>query len=308
MGPSAFSGSAYPSICDHRRLQRAAFAIRRHHGGSLGQFAKFRTAIHKSNANRNDDRRRHSGNDRSATLRRRFAWRPIVPIPFPVTRIALERTVQLVSTARLKDPVLLKLVRKQYLDDVAEIEGATSGRLTAQRQGTDGLQAHELVSGLPHSYFINAAFAYFRPRELNRFNGPARGAWYAALNAKTCKIEVAFHLTRELQRVNDFSAVVDYAEMFASFAGEFADLRNFSPRPDCLDPDPALGYPAGNSLAEMVRAKGHNGIVYPSVRHDGGTCLVALWPVAVQSVAQGRVLRAVWKGSPTPQWSELQAS
>ena len=195
---------------------------------------------------------------------------------------------------------MLKLVRKQYLDDVAEIEGATSGRLTAQRAGTEGLQAQELVSGLPHSYFINAAFAYFRPRELNRFNGPARGAWYAALNAKTCKIEVAFHLTRELQRVNEFTAMVDYAEMFASFAGEFADLRNFSPRPDCLDPDRALGYPAGNSLAEMVRAKGHNGIVYPSVRHDGGTCLVALWPVAVQSVAQGRVLRAVWKGSPTP--------
>ena len=46
--------------------------------------------------------------------------------------------------------------------------------LTAQRAGTEGLQAQELVSGLPHSYFINAAFAYFRPRELNRFNGPAR--------------------------------------------------------------------------------------------------------------------------------------
>jgi hypothetical protein len=226
-------------------------------------------------------------------------------VPFPVSRIAMDRTVRLVSTARLRDPVLLKLVGQRHQEDLAEIEGATSGRLTAQQQGTEGLEVRELVGGLPHANFINAAFAYFRPRELNRFNGPARGAWYAALQVETCQVEVAFHLTRELQRVNDFNAIVDYAEMFASFAGEFVDLRTVDPRPDCLHPDPAVGYPAGNSLAELARNNGHNGIVYPSVRHDGGTCLVALWPTAVQSVAQGRVLRATWAGAPTPEWSEL---
>jgi len=225
-------------------------------------------------------------------------------VSFPVSRIALERTVRLVATARLRDPVLLKLVRLQYQADLAEIEGATSGRLAAQQQGTEGLQPSELVGGLPHADFINAAFAYFRPRELNRFNGPSRGAWYAALHVETCQLEVAFHLTRELQRANDFNAVVDYAEMFASFAGEFVDLRTVNPRPDCLHPDPAMGYPAGNSLAELARNNGQNGIVYPSVRHDGGTCLVALWPATVQSVAQGGVLRATWAGTATPHWAE----
>lgn len=226
-------------------------------------------------------------------------------VPFPISRIALERTVRLVSTARLRDPVLLKLASQRYQDDLAEIEGATSGRLSAQQQGTEALGVQELVGGLPHANFINAAFAYFRPRELNRFNGPGRGAWYAALQVETCEIEVGFHLTRELQRVNDFNAVVDYAEMFASFAGEFIDLRTLSPKPDCLHPDPSVGYPAGNSVAELARNDGHNGIIYPSVRHDIGTCLVALWPAAVQSVAQGRVLRATWAGHPTPVWSEL---
>ena len=229
----------------------------------------------------------------------------MTPPSFPVVRIALERTVRLVATARLRDPVLLKLVGERYLDDLVEIESATSGRLAAEQQGTEALDARELVGGLPHANFINAAFAYFRPRELNRFNGPGRGAWYAALHVETCKAEVGFHLTRELQRVNDFNAVVDYAEMFASFAGEFADLRSVNPRPDCLHPDPAVGYPAGNSLAELIRNNGHNGIIYPSVRHEEGTCLVALWPAAVQSVAQGRVLRAAWTGNPTPVWGEL---
>jgi RES domain-containing protein len=226
-------------------------------------------------------------------------------VPFPIARIAIERTIRLVATARLRDPVLLRLVGEQHQEDLAEIEGATSGRLAAQQQGTEGLQARELVDGVPHAHFINAAFAYFRPRELNRFNGPGRGAWYAALHVETCQAEVAFHMTRELQRVNDLNAVVDYAEMTASFAGEFVDLRTVNPQPECLHPDPAVGYPAGNVLAELSRDNGHNGIVYPSVRHDGGTCLVALRPAAVQSVAQGRVLRATWTGIAAPHWSIL---
>jgi RES domain len=225
-------------------------------------------------------------------------------LPFPVSRIALERTIRLVATARLRDPVLLRLAGRRQQSDLAEIEGATSARLAAQQQGSEGLPARELVVGPPHAHFINAAFAYFRPRELNRFNGPTRGAWYAALHVDTCKAEVGFHLTRELQRVGDFNAIVDYAEMFASFAGEFVDLRGARPRPDCLHPEPSVGYPAGNVLAEQVRSSGLNGIVYPSVRDAGGTCLVALWPAAVQSVAQGRVLRATWSGHPAPQWSE----
>jgi hypothetical protein len=219
--------------------------------------------------------------------------------------IALERTVRLVASARLRDPVLHRLVRAAHADDLAEIEGATSGRLTQQARGGGRLDARELVAALPHAAFINAAFSYWRPRDPNRFNGPGRGAWYAALTVETCIAEVTFHMTRELSRVEDFNATVDYAEMFASFAGLFADLRGASPPPACLDPDPAVGYPAGNRLADAVRARGGNGIVYPSVRHAGGTCLAALWPSAVQSVTQGRVLRLQWRGTREPSASVL---
>lgn len=223
--------------------------------------------------------------------------------PYPLERIAFARTVRLVATARLRDPVLLKLVAHEFFDDLAEIEGATSGRLTAERYGTGATDPGEFVTGPPHAAFINAAFSYWRPRELNRFNGPGRGAWYAALAVETCVEEVAFHMTRELERVNDFNAVVDYAEMFASFAGEFVDLRGVSPLPRCLDPDAAVGYPEGNKLAERARMAGYNGVIYPSVRHNEGTCLVALWPHAVQSVAPGRVLRLIWKGARVPSLS-----
>ncbi len=220
---------------------------------------------------------------------------------FPVSRLAFDHTVRLVGSARLRDPVLARLAKTEaLLNDLAEIEGATSGRLVAQHRGGAEIAAREFVVGVPHAAFINASFAYWLPGELSRFNGPGRGAWYSALAVETSIAEVAFHMTRHLERTGSLHATVDYAEMFASFAGEFVDLRNVDPRPDCLDPDPATAYPKGNQVAAETRAAGHNGIIYPSARHPGGTCLVALWPHAVQSVAQGALWRLKWSGEPAP--------
>jgi len=219
----------------------------------------------------------------------------------PIVREAFQCTVRLVSTARLRPPVLTPLVdNSDELIALAELEAATSARLAGQTRGTSGVSASEFVFGVPHAAFINASFAYAKPREPNRFNGTDRGAWYSALDIDTCLSEVAYHMTEFLEAAGDFHAVVEYAEMFASFAGEFADLRGINPRPTCLHSNKEIGYPAGNALADAVRSRGLNGIIYPSVRHHGGTCIAALWPHAVQSVAQGEVYKLTWAGERTP--------
>lgn len=216
----------------------------------------------------------------------------------PLAREAFERTVRLVANARLREAVIAPLADDD--DDLAllaEIEGATSSRLIAEERGYGGVASDELVQGVPHAKFINASFAYAKPREPNRFNPADRGAWYAALDVQTCIAEVGHHLTKALADADIFDAVVEYGEMIASMSGVFVDLRGRSAHP-CLDPDPARGYPAGNALAAQARAQGHNGIIYPSVRHAGGTCIAALWPNVVQSVAQGALYRLVWSGRP----------
>ena len=170
-------------------------------------------------------------------------------------------------------------------------------RLIAEERGFGGLTADELVHGVPHARFINASFAYAKPREPNRFNPANRGAWYAALDVETCIAEVGHHLTQALADAGDFDAVVEYGEMIASMAGVFIDLRE-QPGHPALDPDKTKGYPVGNALAAQARAAGHNGIIYPSVRHADGTCIAALWPNVVQSVAQGAMYRLTWSGNP----------
>jgi hypothetical protein len=58
----------------------------------------------------------------------------------------------------------------------------------------------------------------------------------------------------------------------------------------------AVGYRLGNVIAEEDRAV-LNGIIYFSVRQARGTCIVALRPHTVQSVAHGAVYRMEWSGN-----------
>ncbi len=216
----------------------------------------------------------------------------------PLVREAFPRTVRLVSSARLRDAVMAPLADDaDELTLLSEIEAATSGRLIAEERGQGGISAAELVHGVPHAKFINASFAYAKPREPMRFNPADRGAWYAAIDVETCIREVGYHLTNALADANDFNAVVEYGEMLSSMSGVFVDLRQVPDHPS-LNANPSVGYPAGNAIAAAARAAGHNGIIYPSVRHSGAPCIAALWPNVVQSVVQGGMYRLTWSGKP----------
>ena len=187
-----------------------------------------RRPVRPEDADRGDDRGRHPADARRPPLCRRRARRPLkpgrMPDSPPVVREAFPKTVRLVSTARLRPPVLAGLVGADDLAALAEIEGATSQRLIAEAHGTAGFGRDEFVHGVPYASFVNAAFAYAKPLEPNRFNAQ-RGAWYAALAVQTSMREVAWHMTDFLAKSGEYRGVVDYAEMFASMAGEFVDLR-----------------------------------------------------------------------------------
>jgi RES domain-containing protein len=219
----------------------------------------------------------------------------------PTVDLAQRDTVRLISTGRLKPPALRALAADDAaLRDPAALEGVTSGRLMGQESGLPDLDPRELVFGRPGHSFINAAFTYTRPGG-NRFNDENRGAWYCGFDTATAIGEVAYHLGRELEAVGRFDNVTDYAELVADLFGGFHDLRGSGRDEPALHADPAVGYPAGQALARQLRSAAFsNGIVYPSIRHPGGTCLVAFRPDLVQNLRQGAVWRLQWQGSATP--------
>lgn len=219
----------------------------------------------------------------------------------PLTTIAEPATVRLISTAYFKPPVLRPLVDDEAeLALLAGLEGMTSRRLKAERAGLRDLDARELLFGVWGRTFVNAAFTYTR-KDGNRFNDGRRGAWYAAFEDLTALEEVAWHRTRELGWIGEYRDEGVYQALLAGFIGDFPDLRGAEPRPPCLDPDPAVGYPAGQALAKELRADGVAALVYPSVRRPGGTCLVAFQPHLVQNVRPGARWKLTWSGDPA--WS-----
>jgi RES domain-containing protein len=220
-----------------------------------------------------------------------------------VTPVSDRGLVRLIPATYHKPPSLRGLVDSdEELAILAEIEGMTSARLTAERGLNLHLDRRELawkrrkhdlqVYGNTH---INAAFTYTR-KGGNRFNDENRGAWYCSWDTMTSIAEVAFHKTRELRFIGLFEEIARYVELLADFIGEYPDITDERDHP-ALDPDPAIGYPQGQALAERLRRDGHDGLIYPSVRHDQGRCLVAFEPTAIRNVRPGASWDIVWSGS-----------
>jgi hypothetical protein len=216
----------------------------------------------------------------------------------PLVTIDEPAAVRFVPTAYYKPPVLKALVDDDAELEILEtIEGLTNRRRRAQDFGLPDLDPRELVFKAWGHTYINAAFAYTRPGG-NRFNGAERGAWYCAFDDLTAIDEVGYHRTRELKNIGYFKDEAVYQALLAGFMGDFQDLHKASEPLACLDPDPATGYPEGQRLAAELRAAGSRGLVYPSVRRRGGTCLVAFEPHLVQNVRPAARWKLTWNGTP----------
>ena len=194
------------------------------------------------------------------------------------------------------DSVLARIAEGDDLQKLFELEGATNDRLLAENARLPGIGLPELVFGVPYFRIVNAAFTHAHPLG-SRFNGPDRGAWYAGLELATSKAEVAFHKATEYAEIGRFDDSVTYDDYLADVSAELHDLRGRTAHADCLAPN---SYVASQALAEALLAEGSLGIVYPSVRRPGGTCIAVLRPPLVANVRLGATWRFTWNGTPKP--------
>lgn len=178
----------------------------------------------------------------------------------------------------------------ELLRDLAAIDAATNTRLRADEGLLPGISVHELVYGVSYSNVVNAAFTHAAPYG-GRFNTSERGAWYAGVERETSMAEVAFHKLRQLEEVSwSEEEVSTYDDYLADFRAEFESLFSENPRAfaDFLRPGPIPDcYSKPQRLASELMEQGSNGIIYPSVRRSGGTCVVCFRPALVYHVRRG---------------------
>jgi len=206
-------------------------------------------------------------------------------------QIDYRATHRLIPTLYSDESVLESLdLPAQIIASLSELDAATNERVQAERGQSLTIGVGETLQGVPEYRIVNAAFAYAGTG--SRFSDSRRGAWYAGTEIETSFAEVAFHKRRFLQESRFTNqADYEYRDFLADFAGEFSHLEENEKRA-CLEPEPVPQcYGPGQALAATLLYAGSNGLVYPSVRNPGGTCVVCFRPAMVGFPRRGHRYR-----------------
>lgn len=199
-------------------------------------------------------------------------------------------THRLIPTSYATTSVLETLpLPAQVLSDLSELDAVTNERKIGERGGSTAISPSELLYGVPEAHIVNASFTHPGPHG-GRFNDSRRGAWYAGVDLETSIHEVAFHKRRFLKdgRISERLSF-DYADFLADFSGQFHFLDD-SEREQCLQPGPIPQcYAPSQALANSLLYSGSSGLVYPSVRHAGGTCIDCFRPALVFHPRRGKL-------------------
>jgi len=210
--------------------------------------------------------------------------RPLTPPLVVFQRRGLHRLIP--SRFSERGSVLAELADdEEMLLDMMLLDGATNDRIQGEANGIAGITPHELVYGIPNAHIVRAAYLHASPFG-SRFNDASRGAWYAAVKLETSLAEVIWHRTRHLAEiiVPDLPGQQPDSEMseYDDWQADFHAVEPDDAYADCLMPDPVPAcYAASQALARRLLVDRSNGILYPSVRHSGGTCLVCFRPPLV---------------------------
>ena len=128
---------------------------------------------------------------------------------------------------------------------------------------------------------------------------PIRGAWYAASRSRPRTPKWVSTSRSSLPRSAASTTRSPTTTTWPTSAPSFHDLRSARAGFRALL-SIRIRYVESQALAEHLLEADSLGVVYPSVRHAGGTCLACFRPALVANVRRGKTYRFTWDGSPEP--------
>ena len=189
------------------------------------------------------------------------------------------------------------------LDAVFAIEALTNPRIRDELGLLQLVPADERVVG-PGSTPTMAAFTHLNA-DGSRFSDGRYGVYYAAQALETAVAEVSHHRTVFLARTNEPAIDVDIRVITAAVDAPLHDLRAMGRQHAALfDPD---RYGAPQSLGRELRAAGSWGVLFGSVRHDGGVCVGVFRPKALSHAKAGAHIALHWDGQRITHWYEKRS-
>src|SRR5687768_6857759 len=222
----------------------------------------------------------------------------------PVTRIRWARTCRLIPTRYPSVGLFDRVAAPDDLEAVMELEAWTNDRISNELGLLHTIPRDEWVTGRPMASVVMAAFCHPRPGG-SRFSDDRRGAWYSARTLTTALAESVHHRSAEIAEVGHFDTRMQLRLYHADFSATFHDVRRGGRAlAGVYAPD---SYERSQSLARDLLDAGSNGIVYRSVRDEGGECVACFRPALVSNVRVAAHYEYRWEGSGTPRVIRLKA-
>jgi hypothetical protein len=178
------------------------------------------------------------------------------------------------------------------LEAIFAIEAMTNDRLRDEVGELRLVPPEDRISG-PGSSAIMAAFTHLNS-EGDRFTDGSYGVFYAGLSLDTAVAETRYHRARFLAFTDEPAQEIDMRVYAVDLEADLHDIRPMrESHPAYYHP---TSYAMSQELAAKLREDGSDGIVYASVRHDGGECAAVFRPRLLSNCRQERHLCYVWNG------------
>ena len=175
---------------------------------------------------------------------------------------------------------------------LAELESATNDRLTNWQEWITG---EDFRSG-PGWGAVMASFCHF---SAGRFNDAGFGVYYCSNTIHTAIAEWTFHAGK-FWLEHGFSDIADAT--VRSYVGQFEeDLVDVQHLAECHGET----YDHPQLLARHLKTQRYSGVLYRSVRLEGGLCAGLFRPSATSPVRQSAHYTIHWNGHQFTQYAQL---
>lgn len=173
-------------------------------------------------------------------------------------------------------------------------EQKTNPRLIENIGALDLVPEDRRVGGAGATYLM-APFTHVSLDRPTRFSDGSFGVLYAGREFETALLETIHHHGRFMAHTNEAPGwTSQFREILLDIDARLHDMRaGDGELANALSPE---DYAASQALGAALRASDSDGIVYPSVRHDGGECAGLFYPDVAANARQGRHLDYHWDG------------
>ncbi len=213
--------------------------------------------------------------------------------PVPPTVRGRGKQCRIIATRYPPVDFFERHVPAELMGPLWELEAQTNPRLLQETGQLHLVRPEDRVSG-PGASIVMAPFTHVG--FASRFSDGTYGVYYGARSLETAIRETVHH-----RQIVAGDAALGPAEFsMRVWAGtlrktlhdvrgqEYVDLHDPAPRPE--------DHPLAQAFGRMLRARDSWGVVYHSVRHEGGQCFAILRPPAVSLPVQGALLVYAWDG------------